>query len=207
MPETVNEPAPGSPAVPTAGELINAAREDLSLIIAEYKSLCSEILKLVELQAQLVALAVIAFGTVLSVGFQADKAVIVLVYPLLSLILGISWLNHAHAIHRCAGYIAHRIEQRVGMQVMGWESFVEVQPLPKAMIGYWGVRSIFMGSSTLSIIAGTVIPKHGLTPWAFYFLAIGVTILTILIFLLWSERTARNAIPTSGGSPVVLGPE
>jgi hypothetical protein len=205
--EKVNEPEIGAPALPPPDRLVITAGEGVSLIVAEYASIRAEILKLIELQAQLIALTVIAFGTVLSVGFQTNKAVIVMIYPLLALILGISWLNHAHAIHRCGDYIAHQIEPKVGVQLMGWESFVRVHPLPKAMIGYWGVRAIFIGSSALSVIAGTVIPKHGLTVWVFYCAAIGVTILTTLVFLIWREGRTFSAIPAASSSPVVLSPE
>lgn len=182
--------------------------DSIPLVVAEYGSLRSEILQLIGLQSQLIALTVLAFGTVLSVGFQAGKAIIILIYPLLSLILGICWLNHAHAIYRCADYIAQRIEVRFGGKVMGWENFVRTQRLPKAAIGYWGVRSIFMGSSALSIVAGSIIPKHGLSAWAFYYLAIGVTILTVLIFLFWRERPPpSDPVPAASSSPVVLRPE
>jgi hypothetical protein len=200
----------------TAERVAISTDDGVSLIVAEYESLRSEILKLIELQAQLVALTVIAFGGVLSVGFQAKKAVIVLIYPILSLILGLSWLNHAHAICRCAEYIRQRIEDRFviaqriedrSVKFMGWESFVSGRRLPKAIIGYWGVRSIFMGSSALAIVAGTVIPKRGTAVWTFYYLAIGVTALTILVFVIWREPYLPKPGRGSGSASIAKGTE
>ena len=204
MAEVASEPVLSAIAVPPAAGSDMSDSDSIPLIVAEYGSLRAEILQLIGLQSQLIALTVLAFGTVLSVGFQADKAIIILIYPFLSLILGICWLNHAHAIYRCADYIAQRIEVKFG-KVMGWENFVRTQHLPKAAIGYWGVRSIFMGSSVLSIVAGSIIPKHGPSAWTFYYLAIGVTILTVLIFLFWRERPPpSDRVPAASSSPVVL---
>lgn len=161
--------------------------ETTQLIVAEYQSLRAEILKLIELQSQLVALTVIAFGTVLSVGFQTQSPVIILIHPLLAAILGTSWLNHAHAASRIATYLRLEIEERVGSPGLHWESYVQKYPLPNAWFGYWGVRSIFMCSSVLAIIASSVVGSLGPAEWAVYVVALAITLGMTGMFFCWRE--------------------
>jgi hypothetical protein len=117
--------------------------DGVHLAVAEYESLRAEILKLVELQFQIIGLTVLAFGTILSVGLQTKNAAIMLLHPLLSLILGVSWLNHAHGISRCAEYITQHIEAKLGVDYMGWENYVQRHPISGGRISFWGVRAIF----------------------------------------------------------------
>lgn len=105
------------------------------------------------MQSQLVSLAVVALGTMLSFGLQLRNSTLVFVYPFLALILGIAWLNHSHAISRCAAYLSQELEPRYGAGILGWEQFVRRNPLRFGMLGYWGVRSVFMASSFTAVIA------------------------------------------------------
>ncbi|MFI0405414.1 hypothetical protein [Actinomadura sp. 3N508] len=167
--------------------------EGVALMVAEYESLRAEILKLIELQSQLVALMMIAFGTVVSVGFQAKNATIIFTYPIISLLLAIYWLNYAHTTCRCAEYISTRIEKRAGPEYMGWENYVRVRPLEKARLGYWGVRFIFMGSSVLAIVAGFSVGIHGVAAQIFCGLGIVMTVLTMALLVTWREPALVQA--------------
>lgn len=161
--------------------------EGVALMVAEYESLRAEILKLIELQSQLVALAMIAFGTVVSVGFQSKSATIIFTYPIISLLLAVYWLNFAHTTCRCAEYISERIEKRAGPRYMGWENYVRVRPLKKAKLGYWGVRFIFMGSSAVAIVAGFSVGIQGLDDGVFCGVGIVMTVLTMALLVSWRE--------------------
>ncbi|WP_395992864.1 hypothetical protein [Actinomadura sp. 9N215] len=167
-------------------------------MVAEYESLRAEILKLIELQSQLVALTMIAFGTVVSVGFQSKNATIVFTYPIISLLLAVYWLNFAHTICRCAEYVSDRIEKRAGPEYMGWENYVRVRPLEKARLGYWGVRFIFMGSSVVAIVAGFSVGIHGLDDGVFSGVGIVMTVLTMALLATWREPALVQA--DRGGS-------
>ena len=70
--------------------LVNGDPSDLAdqLVVAEFTGLRAEVLKHIELQFQLVAVAVVALGTILSVGYQTKNAAIMSLYPLLSLTQG-----------------------------------------------------------------------------------------------------------------------
>ena len=182
--------------------------DGIALMVAEYQSLRAEIVTLIGLQSQLQALAVIGFGTVLSVGFQSDKAVIVLIYPLLSAILGVSWLNHAQSVSRIAAYIAEQVERSAGQGYMGWENYVRTAPLTYGRLGYWGVRSIFPGSSVLAIIAGSAIAKHSLGETVVFISSAVVTVATVVVVLLWREDALvsdfRQSTATAAFSPPPL---
>lgn len=156
------------------------------LIVAEYQSLRDEIIKLIELQSQLVLITVAAFGTVVSVGVQGEDGRIILVHPLLSIILGISWINHAHSICRCARYL-RRVEARVGSDTLGWEHFVQDNPPRAPWLGYWGVRLMFPASSVLAVVQGIVVGSSGGLKWGLFGVSLGLTILTIALFMYWQE--------------------
>lgn len=79
--------------------------------LAQFQSLRAEILQLTQMQSQLIGVNVVALGALLSVAVQGNNAAVILIYPLISLILGLSWLNHAHSISRIAQFIAKEIER------------------------------------------------------------------------------------------------
>lgn len=166
----------------------------VELIIAEYESLRYEILKLIEMQSQLVSLAVVALGTILSFGLEARNSSLVFVYPFLALILGISWLNHSHAISRCAAYLSQELEPRCGTGVLGWEQFVRRNPLRFGMLGYWGVRSVFMGSSFAAVVAGSILFRGATVEIIVGSVSCFVTALTITLFFVWREPSPRRLL-------------
>lgn len=177
-----------------SGQSASRARPDLrpgdkaALLVAEYEGLRAEVLKLVELQSQLQSLAVIAFGTTMSVGFQADSAIVILIHPALALILGASWLNHAHAIHRIAGYLSGRLEPRVGSDHLGWENYVRTHPLRFGRVGYWATRSVFMVSAVLAAASGALITQETTRDLTVLCVSGGIAAATVLMFLVWQEE-------------------
>lgn len=166
----------------------------VELIIAEYESLRYEILKLIEMQSQLVSLAVVALGTILSFGLQVRNSSLVFVYPFLSLILGISWLNHSHAVSRCSAYLSQELEPRCGAGVLSWEKFVRRNPIRFGMLGYWGVRSVFMGSSFAAIVAGSILFRGTTVEIVVGAVSCFVTALTITLFFVWREPSPRRLL-------------
>ncbi len=166
----------------------------VQLIVAEYDSLRCEILELIKIQAQLISLAVVALGTILSVGLQVGNSTLVFVYPFLSLVLGIVWLNHSHAISRCAAYLSQELEPRCGNGVLGWEKFVRRNPLRFGMLGYWGVRSVFMCSSLAAAVAGFALLRGSVIEIIIGTVSCIVTALTIVLFLVWREPSPRRLL-------------
>ncbi|NUT92315.1 MAG: hypothetical protein HOY78_09825 [Saccharothrix sp.] len=180
----------GRKGVQTANLNVQLAGEH-ALTTAEYVSLRTEILKLIELQASLLSLAILSLGALVGVAVQQQKSTIAFVYPVLALILSISWLNHAHAIHRCARYLAQVVEPASG-GALGWERFVRRHPLRFGMLGYWGVRSVFMGSSSVATLVGWSLP-HPTTPSVVAGVVSSVlTVAAFVLFLVWRETSPRQ---------------
>jgi hypothetical protein len=65
------------------------------LLVAQYTTLRDEIVKRIEIQHQLISLALIAPGTVLAIGFQTSNASLMLIYPLLGMFLSAVWLSNS----------------------------------------------------------------------------------------------------------------
>jgi hypothetical protein len=165
-----------------------------ALVAAEYVSLRSEIVKLIELQAQLVSLTVISTGAIIGAAVQVKSASLAFVYPVLALILGISWLNHALAIGRIAEYLSQDFEPRCGDGVLGWERFVRRNPLRFGMLGYWGVRSVFMGSSLVAVLIGWTLIEGRALQMAFGALSTLITVATVALFMICRESSPRKLV-------------
>lgn len=161
-----------------------------ALIIAEYQGLRDEILQVQALQSRLITFTAIAFGAVVSVGFQVENALIVLVYPMLALVLGVSWMSHAHGMQRCADYI-RRLERRLQAPHFGWETYVLAERWPASWITFWGSRAIFALSAVLALLASLAIevPRGGTL--VMFCLSGLVTAIIGLLTLLWRERVDR----------------
>jgi hypothetical protein len=175
---------PAGPAVAT-NEQINP-RDQFAL--AEYNNLRMEILKMIELQSQLLNIIVIAFGAVVSVGLQARNAAIIAIHPILALILGICWLNHNYAIVRAASYIRLRLEaQFYQNDRQGWEHYVLDYKISHARIGRLGERAIFSGSSLVAVLAAVYVGANNLWSIVAIMTAAVFTVATILLFLVYRE--------------------
>ncbi len=92
------------------------------LVVAEYTTLRDEIVKRIEIQHQLISLALIAPGTVLAIGFQTSSASLMLVYPLLGMFLSAVWLSNSFAIYDIAAYLRSHIQPDMGEDHSIWRS-------------------------------------------------------------------------------------
>jgi hypothetical protein len=128
------------------------------LVVAEYVALRNEVLKLGELQAQAVALAVVGFGTIVTVAAQTDRGELSFVYPLLSVVLGATWLNHAHGIDRFASYLRRMKAKSNGK--FDWEHYVQRTPLRFGNFGAWAMRGIFPGTALAATGIGLAIVSY-----------------------------------------------
>jgi uncharacterized membrane protein len=89
-------------------------------LLAEYSQLRSEILKRSEFQHQLISIALVAFGALVSVGLR-DSPSALLAYPMLAMFLSASWSYNDIQIAQIGIYIRHRIERQLIGDGLGWE--------------------------------------------------------------------------------------
>lgn len=146
------------------------------------------------LQSQLISLAVLTFGAILGVGLENRNPAMPFIYPPLALILGIMWLNHAHAIARCATYLSQELEPGSGGGILGWETFVRQTPLRLGMLGYWGVRSVFMVSSLVAVVSGWALFRGSTAEFIVGSTSSVLTTVTVVLFLIRREPSPRTLI-------------
>src|SRR6266446_5743070 len=89
-------------------------------LLAEYAQLRSEILKRSEIQHQLISIALVALGALISVGLK-DSPSALLAYPMLAMFLSAGWSYNDIQIAQVGIYIRHRIEERLAGDGLGWE--------------------------------------------------------------------------------------
>ncbi len=89
-------------------------------LLAEYSQLRSEILKRSEIQHQLISIALVAFGALISVGLR-DSPTALLAYPMLAMFLSASWSYNDIQIAQIGFYIRYRIEKQLIGDGLGWE--------------------------------------------------------------------------------------
>ena len=121
-------------------------------LLAEYSQLRSEILKRSEIQHQLISIALVALGALISVGLK-DSPSALLAYPMLAVFLSAAWSYNDIQIAQVGIYIRHRIEERLAGDGLGWEHAI-VSDRASRRIGArtkLSTRGILLGSEVLAL--------------------------------------------------------
>jgi hypothetical protein len=159
--------------------LINTA--DVSLVVAEYSALREEILKRREIEYQLITLALIAPGTIVTIGLQSRNASIMLMYPILALFLSASFIIQEVGIIESTSYILERIESKVGEDYIGFQHFRAKGARLLRIVNLLGPRAIFVGTQLLAILAGISVAKFNIVEIVLLIVASMSIILTIVL--------------------------
>lgn len=155
------------------------------MLAAEYTSLREEIIKRIEIQHQLLSLALIAPGTVLAIGFQTGSASLLFVYPVLGMFLSAVWLANSSAIHDIAGYIQSQIKPQVGEEKPIWEHHrASIDTSRVRLLHFWGTRGIFIGTELLALLAGLTLAKFNTAQLLFLIVGTLCSLLTTLLLSL-----------------------
>lgn len=155
------------------------------LLVAEYTSLREEIVKRIEIQHQILSLALIAPGTVLGIGFQTNNASLMLLYPLLGMFLSAAWLSNSFAIYDIASYIQSQIQPRVGEGRSIWEHFrASMDTRHLTILHFWGTRGLFIGTGLLTLLTGITLAKFDTAQTIYLIVGIVSIILTIILLSL-----------------------
>ncbi len=131
-------------------------------LLAEYKALKEELIKLIDIEQQVLSLAIIAAGTIFIAGVQtADMnagALLLFGYPILATILAATWGYYNRRTWKLRQYIRHTIEQQFLPKNSGWENFdiaarlLPGRPLPGRR--FFASRGVFLGTEVFAIIVG-----------------------------------------------------
>jgi sucrose-6F-phosphate phosphohydrolase len=123
-------------------------------LIAEYTALRAEIVKRCEIQHQLIAVALVAIGTLITVSYQSSSTM-TLAYPILAIFLAAAWAQNDFRVRQIGSYIKNRIEKRLLENDLGWE-----HAGPSTRVGGWGSltllasRGVFVGTEILAVALG-----------------------------------------------------
>jgi len=176
---------------------------DNDALLAEYQALRAEILSRQSIQHQILSLAILAIGTLITVGIQSHQAAIVLLYPVFAFFLATAWRSQDRGISQIGEYIRVRIEK--ALPPMDWEGFAAQARKKRKKVSFtiFAASGIFLGTEILSIVVGLVvttplrdpllningilISDYGNTVDGLFVLAVITTCLTAVIL-------ARNAV-------------
>jgi hypothetical protein len=127
-------------------------KDPVQFLLAEYAQLKGEILKRSEFQHQLISIALVALGALVSVGLK-DAPIAVLAYPMLALFLAAAWIYNDGQIAQLGIYIQYRIEEKLIGEGLGWEHAIKADPA-SPIIGKRiriATRGILIGSEIMAI--------------------------------------------------------
>ncbi|PYS83088.1 MAG: hypothetical protein DMF70_07220 [Acidobacteria bacterium] len=127
-------------------------KDPAQFLLAEYAQLKAEILKRSEFQHQLISIALVALGALVSVGLK-ESPIAVLAYPMLALFLSALWIYNDGQIAQLGIYIQYRIEENLIGEGLGWEHAIKADPV-SPIIGKRiriATRGILIGSELMAI--------------------------------------------------------
>lgn len=152
-------------------------------LLAEYQALRNEILKRTEIQHQLISIALVALGALISVGMELSPPAL-LAYPMLALFLSAAWSANDIQIAQLGAYIRDEIEKELLDDGLGWEHHISSERISK-LIGYRALlatRGLFWGSEILAVVLyllkklGTAFSTADFLLLALALIAIGCTL-------------------------------
>jgi hypothetical protein len=167
-----------SPNAPT-----DAERHGMEM---EYNILKNEMLRRIEMRQQIVAVTLTLAGALLSVGLSTT-APVALIYPLLSMFLGLGWAQNDFRIRQSARYIRENLE---GGKIPGLNYETHVQKQREVRKDDWGSwrfivlshGGIFLLTQLMAI--GISMSKFPLSPLEWILLVIDLAATGVVIWLI-----------------------
>jgi hypothetical protein len=184
-------------------------KDPVQFLLAEYAQLKGEILKRSEFQHQLISIALVALGALITVGVK-DAPAALLAYPMLALFLSAAWSYNDAQIAQLGIYIRYRIEDQLVGGGLGWENAIPSDCVSKiigARIRY-ATRGILWGSEFLAI--GLYLLKRLSMTWPtgnagrlgeVFLLALSITAVAFTV-LVMRDKDLRKVIAENMQKPI-----
>lgn len=130
--------------------------DERKLFLAEYRELRAEIVKRIDIQHQLISIAVIAPGTLLTVGIQSKSGLLVLLYPIFALFLASAWSHNGRRAWTIGHYLDQQIRAFGVADIMRWEGHFRDFSNKRRMgrLNFFASQGIFVGAQLLAILIG-----------------------------------------------------
>ncbi len=145
-----------------------------SEMLAEFSALRDETTKRMDMRQQMLTFALIIAGTLITVGLEQELPSALLLYPILSLFLALSWMQSDTRIGEIGAYIGTKIESQ--LKGIRWENTIRVKSKGQQ---YRNVEvytaGLFLTIGLLTIILAITMPKFSFS--------VGETILLIFDIL------------------------
>jgi len=187
------------------------------LIVAEYTHLTTRITNRQSIRYQMIQFALAALAallTVSSIGSQNHLDLLIFAYPILVLVLSITYPTNAFEGRRIRTYLTDRIETLLP-GATGWYGYRQSDKVEALdSMGNMGAKAVFILTAIVSIVIGVQIMHHdGISELLLKVAVVATIILTILpwgeSFLYdqmrkwhWIERPVRDKpAPVPGGEP------
>jgi hypothetical protein len=169
----------------------------------EYQALRGEILKRTELQHQLISIALVAFGSLLALGFNKDGSPqATLAYPLLTVALSAAWSQHDIRIRQMGEYIRDKIEPKFLGAGNGWEHYLLTSDAETKRVGkraQWSTRVILFITPILAVILarfkiGTWVPADAVDR---SLTGVGILCIAVTAYLFWRIKSTAGVVKQS----------
>ncbi|HEY0071891.1 MAG TPA: hypothetical protein VGE04_18170 [Chloroflexia bacterium] len=150
-----------------------------SMLLAEYAALRQEMTMRLEMQHQILAVALVAVGTFIQFGNSTS----ILFYPILGLFLASAWAEDGLRIRRTAAYIKDGIEERLLPPGEGWQHVNARFAVGRGGgLSHLTARGIFVGTQLTAIVVALL--KTVWTELDIGLLVVNVPVLYITISML-----------------------
>jgi hypothetical protein len=127
--------------------------ELLTFKLAQYSALREEILKRLEMQHQLIALALLATGTLIPIGLADNGPVLVLLLsPILILLIAIAWAWNNVRIVQTGKFIKDKIEGKDDWEHYWRDPTLHNWPTRRVLTGAISALSIYLGAQLLIMV-------------------------------------------------------
>jgi hypothetical protein len=175
---------------------MNKEDREADFLKEEYQALRGEILNRTELQHQLISIAVVAFGSLLAIGFGRDGSPrAMLAYPLLTVALSAAWSQHDIRIRQLGTYIREHIEAESLGEGKGWEHSLLTSGNETKRVGkltQWSTSVILFITPMLAVILygfqrGAIKPVDAVD---YSLTGMGVLCIAVTWYLLFIRTTA-----------------
>ena len=160
------------------------------LVVAEYNSLTTELNSRQSIRYQMIQFALAALAallTVSSVGIQNHLDFLIFAYPALVLVLSIIYTTNSFESRRIKNYIRNRIEiflPTIKGEQIGWHTYRKGNKIEGfGTVGNIGAKTIFIVTSVFAVLMGLQIMHQGEISEVLLKVAVGATILLILLLL------------------------
>jgi putative flippase GtrA len=165
------------------------------LIVAEYRSLRSEVIARIGIGQNLVSLTLVVTGVFLSTGLQPKiSASVLLIYPIIAFFLATGWTFNDARTGQIANYI-RQIEDKY--HVIGWGNHLEKVkakvPLPSRLIGLLSASGVFVTTQFIAILLVCTKMPFSTSEWILFAIDLVFIVCTIVILRTKSGWGQANA--------------